>query len=176
MVSQNIDIKEKYKNDRQVSQKQGNIKPQTFRRQDNGDFRFSDIYPDIMYYPGYYPSFNPYSFFPVFAHYWDLYEREFIDLIERREKYEMFKELLRQEEHEYIHVNRPKEKYRAINHLMGTHNRIVGDLSVSTAGYDRNIHERFKYTNSNNLSRSMDSIPLRNSKFIHRRSNYPNNH
>ena len=90
--------------------------------------RMSDLYPDILNYPGVYPMFNPYSFYPIFAHYWDLYEQEFEDLVERREKYYLFRELLRQEEHHYLHVNKPKEKYRAVNDLLSTHKKITENI------------------------------------------------
>lgn len=94
--------------------------------------RVSDVLPDIIHYPGVYPVFNPYSFYPWFAHYWDLYEKEFEDLVERREKYELFKDLLRQEEHEYLHINKPKEKYRAVNHLLGSHKKIIDGIDDYT--------------------------------------------
>lgn len=94
-------------------------------KSEDGSYRMSELYPDILNYPGVYPMFNPYSFYPWFAHYWDLYEKEFEDLVERREKYELFKELLRNEEHEYLNINRPKEKYRAVNHLLSHHKKIT---------------------------------------------------
>lgn len=108
---------------------QGNYSP------DNAP-RVSEVLPDVIHYPGVYPVFNPFSFYPWFAHYWDLYEREFEDLVERREKYELFKDLLRQEEHEYLHINKPKEKYRAVNHLLGTHKMVVN--GIDDYHYNRN--------------------------------------
>ena len=131
----------------------------TFKLHNNcmeNSYRISDLYPDIMHYPGLYPSFNPYSFYPWFTYYWDIYEKEFEDLVERREKYELFKELLRQEEHEYLHVNKPKEKYKAINHLMANHKRITEGINDIKDRYYKSKHSNYSnnlkndYNNNNN--------------------------